>query len=196
MACWAMGRLLGPQLMVAGGGHPTNQWFGMYYADQPGRRLPVPIFQAMEDFTVFVVLILIERHLDRWRDGTRRVGYPPGIVLGTGMVLWGIARGLDEHLWLGEDTGIGSDLVQAAGLLARRGRGDHPRAHPVTLEGLAGHPSRPCRPDRGRGGGTAGLTRCSSRASWSRRAKRGALSNASVERALDEAVRHGSGSCT
>ena len=117
LACWAMGRLLGPQLMVAGGGHPTNQWFGMYYADQPGRRLPVPIFQAMEDFSVFVVLILIERHLDRWKDGARRVGYPPGIVLGTGMVLWGIARGLDEHLWLGEDTGIGSDLVQAAGLL-------------------------------------------------------------------------------
>ena len=23
LACWAMGRLLGPQLMVAGGGHPT-----------------------------------------------------------------------------------------------------------------------------------------------------------------------------
>ena len=42
LACWAMGRLLGPQLMVAGGGHPTHQWFGMYYAGQPGRRLPVP----------------------------------------------------------------------------------------------------------------------------------------------------------
>jgi len=42
MAAWAMGRLLGPQLMVAGGGHPTTQWFGMYYAGQAGRRLPVP----------------------------------------------------------------------------------------------------------------------------------------------------------
>ena len=42
MACWAMGRLLGPQLMVAGGGHPTHQWFGMYYAGQAGQRLPVP----------------------------------------------------------------------------------------------------------------------------------------------------------
>ena len=49
MACWAIGRLLGPQLMVAGGGHRTNQWFGMYYADQVGKRLPVPIFQAIED---------------------------------------------------------------------------------------------------------------------------------------------------
>jgi phosphatidylglycerol:prolipoprotein diacylglycerol transferase len=117
MACWAMGRLLGPQLMVAGGGHPTHQWFGMYYADQVGRRLPVPIFQAIEDFCVFLVLIAIERRLDRWSDGTRRVGYPPGIVLGTGMVLWGIERSVDEHLWLGEDGRVGSDLVQLAGLL-------------------------------------------------------------------------------
>ena len=78
MAAWAMGRLLGPQLMVAGGGHPTAQWFCMYYADQVGRRLPVPIFQAMEDFTVYVVLILIERRLNRWPDGTPPAGYPAG----------------------------------------------------------------------------------------------------------------------
>ncbi len=117
MASWAIGRLLGPQLMYAGGGHPTTQWFGMYYAGQVGRRLPVPIFQAMEDFSVYVILILIERALDRWPDGTRRTGYPPGIVLGTGMILWGIERSLDEHLWLGEDGGLGSDLVQIAGAL-------------------------------------------------------------------------------
>jgi phosphatidylglycerol:prolipoprotein diacylglycerol transferase len=117
LACWAMGRLLGPQLMVAGGGHATHQWFGMYYAGQVGRRLPVPIFQALEDFTVFLILIAIERGLDRWPDGTRRVGYPPGIVLGTGMVLWGVERSLDEHLWLGEDGRLGSDLVQLAGIL-------------------------------------------------------------------------------
>jgi phosphatidylglycerol:prolipoprotein diacylglycerol transferase len=117
MACWAMGRLLGPQLMVAGGGHPTHQWFGMYYADQVGKRLPVPIFQALEDFAVFLVLIAIERRLDRWPDGTRRVGYPSGVVIGTAMILWGIERSLDEHLWLGEDGRLGSDLVQLAGLL-------------------------------------------------------------------------------
>ncbi|HXZ62099.1 MAG TPA: prolipoprotein diacylglyceryl transferase family protein [Acidimicrobiales bacterium] len=117
MACWAMGRLLGPQLMVAGGGHPTHQWFGMYYAGQVGRRLPVPVFQAIEDFTVYLILIAVERHLDHWPDGTRRAGYPPGLVLGTGMVLWGIERSLDEHLWLGEDGRLGSDLVQVAGLL-------------------------------------------------------------------------------
>ncbi len=116
MAAWSMGRLLGPQLMVAGGGHPTTQWFGMYYAGQVGKRLPVPVFQALEDFAVFCVLILLERRLDRWPDGSRRVNYPAGAVLGTGMVLWGIERTLDEHLWLGEDGHLGSVLVQVAGV--------------------------------------------------------------------------------
>ncbi len=117
MAAWAMGRLLGPQLMVAGGGHPTHQWFGMYYAGQHGRRLPVPLFQAAEDFGVYIVLILIERHLNRWPDGSVRTGYPSGTVIGTAMVLWGIERTLDEHLWLGEDGRLGSLLVQIAGVL-------------------------------------------------------------------------------
>jgi phosphatidylglycerol---prolipoprotein diacylglyceryl transferase len=116
MAAWAMGRLLGPQLMVAGGGHPTHQWFGMYYAGQAGRRLPVPIFQALEDFTVFLVLLYVERRCNRWPDGSPRRAYPPGAVLGVGMVLWGIERTLDEHLWLGEDGHLGSLLVQIAGV--------------------------------------------------------------------------------
>ena len=123
MAAWAMGRLLGPQLMVAGGGHPTHQWFGMYYAGQNGRRLPVPLFQAAEDFGVYVVLILIERRLDRWPDGSVRTGYPAGTVIGTAMVLWGIERALDEHLWLGEDGHLGSLLVQIAGVLLVVGGG-------------------------------------------------------------------------
>ena len=38
-------------------------------------------------------------------------------VLGVAMVLWGIERSLDEHLWLGEDGRLGSDLVQLAGIL-------------------------------------------------------------------------------
>jgi hypothetical protein len=168
MACWGIGRLLGPQLMVAGGGHPTSQWFGMYYAGQVGRRLPVPIFQAVEDFTIFGILLLVERWLrsvapprpvpslagvgaeasedvgvgvgvgagagadedapaaihvgdavgaDATASGSGPVLLPPaGIVLGTGMVLWGIERFLDEHLWLGEDGHLGSLLVQGAGI--------------------------------------------------------------------------------
>jgi phosphatidylglycerol:prolipoprotein diacylglycerol transferase len=117
LASWAMGRLLGPQLMVAGGGHPTHQWFGMYYAGQAGRRLPVPIFQALEDFSVYLILIFIERRLDHWPDGSTRAGYPAGTVIGTAMALWGIERALDEHLWLGEDGHLGSLLVQIAGVL-------------------------------------------------------------------------------
>jgi phosphatidylglycerol---prolipoprotein diacylglyceryl transferase len=117
LASWAMGRLLGPQLMVAGGGHATHQWFGMYYSGQAGRRLPVPIFQAVEDFCVYLILIAIERRLTRWPDGSPRTGYPTGTVLGTAMVLWGIERSLDEHLWLGQDGHLGSLLVQVAGVL-------------------------------------------------------------------------------
>ena len=128
MACWGMGRLLGPQLMVNGGGHPTHQWFGMYYAgSHPDQKvLPVPIFQAAEDFAIFGILLLVERWL-RSRSPTvasdgspippgRAPLAPAGIVLGVGMVLWGIERFLDEHLWLGEDGHLGSLLVQIAGL--------------------------------------------------------------------------------
>jgi phosphatidylglycerol:prolipoprotein diacylglycerol transferase len=125
MACWGIGRLLGPQLMVAGGGHPTNQWFGMYYAGQVGKRLPVPIFQSIEDLTIFGILLLVERWLRSTApvpveatgaEAPRRLLPPSGIVLGVGMVLWGIERFLDEHLWLGEDGHLGSLLVQGAGI--------------------------------------------------------------------------------
>lgn len=50
---WGLGRILGPQFMIAGGGHPTHQWFGMYYAGQVGKRLPVPIFQSALSFVVW-----------------------------------------------------------------------------------------------------------------------------------------------
>jgi hypothetical protein len=88
----------------------------MYYAGQVGKRLPVPLFQAAEDFGVFCVLLLVERRLSRWPDGTARSGFPSGTVIGVGMVLWGIERFLDEHLWLGEDGHLGSLLVQGAGI--------------------------------------------------------------------------------
>ncbi|MHB1889932.1 MAG: prolipoprotein diacylglyceryl transferase [Acidimicrobiales bacterium] len=107
VAAWGVGRLLGPQLMVAGGGHPTNQWFGMYYADQVGKRLPVPIFQAFDCFVILAVLILIER---RWADR------PTGFVFATGVSLWDLARFFEEHLWLAYPGHLGSTLVQIAGL--------------------------------------------------------------------------------
>jgi len=117
MAAWAIGRLLGPQLMVRGGGHPTEQWFGMYYDGQDGKRLPVPIFQALEDTFVYVVLILTEKRLQHWPDGSSRLTHPAGIVTGIAMILWGAERALDEHLWLGEAGALGSQLVQLAGVL-------------------------------------------------------------------------------
>ena len=107
MAAWGVGRLLGPQLMVRGGGHPTTAWFGMYYADQVGKRLPVPIFQSIESFVVFGVLLLVER-----RVATR----PRGFLVAVTMTLWGLERYIEQHLWLNYPGHLGSTLVQIAGL--------------------------------------------------------------------------------
>jgi hypothetical protein len=70
-----------------------------------------------------------------------------------GMVLWGIERFLDEHLWLGEDGHLGSLLVQGAGIALavvggvllltrvgplqrwRRGEGGDPAPVPVSSSG-------------------------------------------------------------
>ena len=204
MAAWGIGRLLGPQLMVNGGGHATNQWFGMYYAGEVGKRLPVPIFQAAMDLSIFGILLLIERWLrgqapatsanlaaagvgaaapggtrqlaletadvgsesqpvdtaagagadgevgsptgidgsangsshdspdgatdspaeeggvangERPIDLERRRQLPPaGIIIGAGMVLWGIERFIDERLWLTDPSHVAFILVQVAGI--------------------------------------------------------------------------------
>lgn len=117
---WAVGRLLGPQLMPAGGGHPTTQWFGMYYADQMGKRIPVPIIQALEDGTLFVLLLVLERRLAKLAE--RRGGAPPvGALTALAMVEWGITRALDERLWLGEEGHLGSVLVQLGGVALAAG---------------------------------------------------------------------------
>jgi hypothetical protein len=95
--------------MVNGGGHPTHAWFGMYYAgDHPNLKVvPVPVFQAIDCFIIWGLLVLIER---RYR--TR----PTGFVLAAAMGLWGLARFFEERFWLGEIGHLGSVLVQAAGL--------------------------------------------------------------------------------
>ncbi len=118
-AAWSMGRLLGSQLMYAGGGHLTHQWFGMYYAGQVGKRLPAPLFQAAEDLAIFCVLLYVERRIRRFL-ATRAPGSgsapPAGVVIGGGMVLWGIERVVDEKLWLAYPGQLGDVLVEAAGL--------------------------------------------------------------------------------
>ncbi len=104
---WAVGRLLGPQLMYSGGGKPTNAWYGMYYAGEVGKRLPVPIFQAIECTAVFLISLYAERLISK-RGG------PIGVVACTATALWGLSRYFDESVYLPHDNGtIG---VEAAGL--------------------------------------------------------------------------------
>ena len=79
----------------------------MYYAGQVGKRLPVPILQAIDSFLIFGILLLIERY---YRDR------PVGFVLAATMALWGLTRFYEERLWLGEIGHLGSVLVQYAGL--------------------------------------------------------------------------------
>jgi len=139
VAAWAMGRLLGPQFMVAGGGKVTRAWFGMYYAGEVGKRLPVPLFQAAECFVVYLVAMRIER----WCRANPAL--PAGIVTGMAVSLWGLSRFFDEYFYLTHDAG--TDAVEAAGLaffvvgaavsllLVRRGRraasGERARAEAV-----------------------------------------------------------------
>jgi prolipoprotein diacylglyceryltransferase len=95
---WAIGRLLGPQLMYQGGGYPTHAWYGMAYAGQAGKRVPVPIIQALEDAVVYVVALWVERRI-------ARRGGPIGIVATTAVTLYGAARFNDEYVLLPHNTG-------------------------------------------------------------------------------------------
>lgn len=108
IAGWALGRVLGPQFMVNGGGHLTHQWFGIHYAGQAGRRVPVPLIQGAEDMILWCALIAIERLRPR-----RRVG----VITGIAMIVWGVVRSTDERLLLGQESHSGSLGVQIAGMV-------------------------------------------------------------------------------
>jgi len=107
IAGWALGRVLGPQFMVDGGGHLTHQWFGLRYAGQSGRRVPVPLIQGAEDCLLWLALLGLQR---------RRVAQRAGVLTGTGMLIWGLVRALDERLLLGQHSHSGSLGVQIAGV--------------------------------------------------------------------------------
>lgn len=109
IAGWALGRILGPQFMVAGGGHVTNQWFGLSYAGQVGKRVPVPIIQSLEDGTLWAVLVTLERRTHQ------RLAV--GTIAGLGCIVWGICRFVDEALLLGQGSNAGSIAVEASSLL-------------------------------------------------------------------------------
>jgi prolipoprotein diacylglyceryltransferase len=107
IAGWALGRVLGPQFMVDGGGHLTQQWFGLPYAGQVGKRVPVPLIQGAEDALLWLALLALEH---------RGAGKRAGVITGTGMTIWGLVRALDERLLLGQQSHSGSVGVQIAGL--------------------------------------------------------------------------------
>lgn len=93
MASWALGRLLGPQLMIAGGGHPTHSFIGLYYAGEVGKRLPVPLFQAAECFGIWLALMRIEKY-------QKAHGGPTGLVLASAAAMWDVTRFFDQYFWL------------------------------------------------------------------------------------------------
>ncbi|HEY5265963.1 MAG TPA: prolipoprotein diacylglyceryl transferase family protein [Acidimicrobiales bacterium] len=107
IAGWALGRFLGPQFMVDGGGHLTTQWFGLHYAGQVGKRVPVPLIQGMEDGLTWLFLLALER---------TRLKQSLGVITSVGMIIWGLVRALDERLLLGQESHSGSVGVQLAGL--------------------------------------------------------------------------------
>ena len=108
VAGWALGRVLGPQFMVAGGGHLTHQWFGLHYAGQVGKRVPVPLIQGAED----ALLVGAARARASAGASPRASGASPGAA----MLIWGLVRTLDERLLLGQQSHSGSLGVQGAGL--------------------------------------------------------------------------------
>ncbi len=108
IAGWALGRVLGPQFMLNGGGHLTHQWFGIHYHGQVGKRVPVPLIQGAEDGLLWLALLAIEH-----RRPHRRVG----IITGVAMIIWGLVRATDERLLLGQESHSGSLGVQIAGVV-------------------------------------------------------------------------------
>jgi prolipoprotein diacylglyceryltransferase len=108
IAGWAIGRFLGPQFMVDGGGHLTHQWFGMYYHGQIGKRVPVPLVQGLEDGTLWLILVALEK---------TRLKSTTGVICAIGMIVWGLVRTTDERLLLGQESHSGSIGVQIAGLV-------------------------------------------------------------------------------
>ncbi len=93
LLAWSIGRILGPQLMTGGGGYPTKQWFGLEYAGQTGKRLPVPIFQSIECLVIYFIALAVERYI-------ARRGGPVGVVITASATLYGMTRLFDESILL------------------------------------------------------------------------------------------------
>ena len=107
VAGWALGRVLGPQFMVNGGGHETTSWFGIHYSGQTGKRVPVPLIQGAEDAALWLLLLRLE---------AKRTARTIGVISAVAMIIWGLVRAYDERWLLGEQSHSGSIGVQLAGL--------------------------------------------------------------------------------
>ena len=126
LAAWAMGRLLGPQLMYAGGGHPTTAWYGMKYAGEVGYRIPVPIFQSLETIVTYLIVLQLARLYPTWK-------MPALSVAVSAYGIWSIGRFFDEYLWLAVPRvwdavevfaliSLGASIIVMFILFRRRGR--------------------------------------------------------------------------
>jgi phosphatidylglycerol:prolipoprotein diacylglycerol transferase len=105
---WAIGRLLGPQLMVSGGGYPTKAWYGMQYAGQLGNRVPVPIFQGIECFVIWVLALQVEKYV-------ARRGGPFGVVVTATVTMYGMSRLFDQAILLhGGPSGVAVEVASIA----------------------------------------------------------------------------------
>jgi prolipoprotein diacylglyceryltransferase len=93
--------------MVAGGGKQTTAWYGLQYAGQAGKRVPVPLIQAFDSFVIFGILMLLEHYIRR---------RPTGFILSATAALWGLARFFEENVFLKQNDHNGAPLVQGAGL--------------------------------------------------------------------------------
>jgi prolipoprotein diacylglyceryltransferase len=100
--------------MVNGGGHPTNAWYGLQYAGQAGYRIPVPIFQSLENFAIFGILLLVERWVPK---------RPVGLITALAVGLWSVTRFTDEFFWLAvprlwDAVEVVALILAASGLIA------------------------------------------------------------------------------
>jgi phosphatidylglycerol:prolipoprotein diacylglycerol transferase len=117
MACWSMGRILGPNFEISGGGLPTHAWYGLAYAGEVGPRIPVPIFQCLQSFGILVVLLILERWVQAKDGSPMRSGGEPrltGLVFFAMVGIWDVARFFGEYAWL--DVNPPFDAVEVTGV--------------------------------------------------------------------------------
>lgn len=130
-AGWGLGRLLGPQLMVSGGGRLTTARYGMYYAGSVGRRVPVshlPVDRVLRGVRCGVVHRAADARSTQWPTDSGGCGH-----LGDGTVLRPVLLARHPR---------SSRCRQGGGTRAQPGRLDDRGVPPRTSKGF-GRPQEP-----------------------------------------------------